>query len=203
MSPDSSFADLMARLRQGDDAAAASVFHHFAHRLIGLARGHLDSRVRPKVDPEDVLQSVFKSFFLRHAAGRFDLEGWDGLWALLTVITVRKCGRVNRYFRSGGRDAETVATPAGDASNPLWEALASDPSPAEAVMLAELVEQLLRDLPERDRDAVTLGLQGYSAVEISKQLGRPERSVYRVLQRVRTQLEHLQAEGNEAPPTEP
>jgi RNA polymerase sigma-70 factor (ECF subfamily) len=146
-----------------------------------------------------VLQSVYRSFFLRQAAGQFDLDGWEGMWALLTVITVRKCGRVNRHFRSAGRDAETGAGISSDESGSSWEALASDPSPSEVVMLAELVEGLLRDLPERDRAVVALGLQGYSASEISMQLQRPERSVYRVLQRVRIRLEQMQTEPSETP----
>jgi RNA polymerase sigma-70 factor (ECF subfamily) len=204
MTREDSFANLMDRLRHGDDAAAASVFHRFAHRLITLARLRLDSRARPKVDPEDVLQSVFKSFFLRQAAGQFDLGGWDGLWALLTLITVRKCGRVNRYFRSAGRDAEISALPAGGDPGPAWNVLASDPSPAEVLLLTELVEGLLRALPERDRAVVTLGLQGYSAPEISQQLGRPQRSVYRVLQRVRSRLEGIEADdATAAPPADP
>jgi RNA polymerase sigma-70 factor (ECF subfamily) len=98
MSPESSFADLMARLRAGDRDASALVFERFTRRLIGLARAHLDARLRQKVDPEDVLQSAYKSFFIRHARGEFDIDGWDGLWALLTVITVRKCSRVRERF---------------------------------------------------------------------------------------------------------
>src|SRR5438874_1802198 len=64
---DPSFAQLMARLQARDEAAAAEVFGRFGQRLIGLARQHLDMRVRQKVDPDDVMQSALKSFFLRHA----------------------------------------------------------------------------------------------------------------------------------------
>src|SRR5438552_2680938 len=88
-----SFPDLMARLRAGDADAAARVFERFAHRLAALAQVHLDGRTRRLVDPEDVLQSVFRSFFARHADGQLDLADWDGLWALLVVLTLRKCGR--------------------------------------------------------------------------------------------------------------
>ena len=41
---------------------------------------------------EDVMASVFKSFFRRHAEAPFDLSSWDSLWSLLTLITLRKCG---------------------------------------------------------------------------------------------------------------
>jgi RNA polymerase sigma-70 factor (ECF subfamily) len=196
MPTEGSFADIMARLRAGDPDAAAAVFHRFAGRLIALARKRLDGRLRQKVDPEDVLQSVYKSFFLRHAGGQFDLRDWDGLWALLTVITVRKCGRWADHFRAGIRDVGREKPPpaAGDADR-SWEVLAREPSPSEAAVLAETVEDLIRGLPERDRAIVTLGLQGYTGVEISEELGRPERTVYRVLGRVRKQLQRQRDES--------
>ena len=46
-------------------------------------------QTRQKVDPEDVVQSAFRSFFTRQAAGQFDVASWDDLWGLLVVITVR------------------------------------------------------------------------------------------------------------------
>jgi RNA polymerase sigma-70 factor (ECF subfamily) len=201
MADDASFADVMARLRAGDEAAAATVFHRFAQRLIELARARLDTRMRQKVDPEDVAQSVYKSFFLRHAEVQFELANWDSLWGLLTVIAVRKCGRWHAHFHTQGRDvaAEVSVRPAGDDSGSGWEALAREPSPAETTMLAETVEQLLGELEGRDREIVALGLQGYTAVEIRDRLARPERTVYRVLKRVRKRLEQMRAEGAEPP----
>ena len=83
MSPDESFDALMARLRARDEAAASLVWDRYVRQLISLARSHLNTLVRRKVDPDEVVQSVFRSFFLRQAAGQFDLTGWDGLWGLL------------------------------------------------------------------------------------------------------------------------
>jgi RNA polymerase sigma-70 factor (ECF subfamily) len=198
MPTDDSFADVMARLRAGDDDAAAQVFRRFTRRLVALARARLDSRVRQKVDPEDVLQSVYKSFFLRCEQGKLSLGGWDNLWSLLTVITTRKCGRWARKFHTGRRDvaAEVPAAGACDESSVI-ELFSDDPSPAEAAMLSELVELLLRDLGERDGAILALALQGQSAAAISEQLGRPERTVYRVLERIKRRLQAAQAE---APP---
>src|SRR4051812_14113370 len=104
MPDEESFADLMARLRAGDQDAAARVYQHFARRLIGLARSRLDGLMRRKEDPEDVVQSVFRSFFARQAGGQFDLDDWNSLWSLLTVITLRKCGHRVEYFRAARRD---------------------------------------------------------------------------------------------------
>lgn len=60
-----SLAVMWERLRHGDIAAATRIFQQFAGRLIGLARLRLDAQVRQKVDPKDVLPSVWKSFFRR------------------------------------------------------------------------------------------------------------------------------------------
>jgi RNA polymerase sigma-70 factor (ECF subfamily) len=193
MGPDDSFDCLMTRLRAGDDDAAAEVFNRFARRLIGLARSRLDHLIRGKVDPEDILQSVYRSFFLRHAAGDFHLDGWDGLWGMLTVITVRKCDYRRKFFRAARRDVEREATPRGD--GPTFEAATREPTPAEAAELAEIVERLMRELVGREKDILALSLQGYNNVEISAQVRRTERTVQRVLKRVRERLEEMRTEA--------
>ncbi len=195
MPAESSFAAVMTRLRAGEASAAREIFDRFASRLIGLARVHLDCKVRQKVDPEDILQSACKSFFVRFAQDQFDLTSWDSLWALLTVMTVRKCNRWTAYFRTGKRNVNAEATPLpGSDSEPDWQALAPEPTPAEAVLLADLVEGLLREQFPENRPIVSLALQGHSAAEISRQLNRPERTVSRVLKKVRERLEQSQVE---------
>lgn len=184
---DASFDDVMARLRAGDEAAAAKVFDRFANRLIALARARLDARLRQKLDPEDVLQSVYRSFFARHAGGQFAFDGWDGLWALLTLMTVRKCARAAEWYATGSRDVSAELSPAGgERAGPAL--LARDPRPEEVVMLTELVEGLLRGLGERDRGIVALALQGYTPADIVSETGIPERTVYRALERARGSL---------------
>jgi RNA polymerase sigma-70 factor (ECF subfamily) len=187
-----SFADVMAHLRAGDDEAAAQVFHRFAHRLIGLARSRLGPVMRQKVDPEDVLQSVFKSFFVRQAGGQVQAEDWDALWGMLVVITLRKCGRRVNHYRAARRDVrrEVGHEPAGP-SGAAWEAADPEPAPEEAAMLTETVEQLLASLEGKQREILTLSLQGQSVPEISAALGCTERTVYRVLERVKEWLQSV------------
>jgi RNA polymerase sigma-70 factor (ECF subfamily) len=190
---DPSFVDLMARLRGGDEEAARLIFQRFAGRLIALARSRLDERLRQKVGPEDVVQSALKSFFFRHAAGQFELDSWDSLWSLLTVITLRKCGHKVEHFRAACRDVrrERVAPSAEDDSAASWQGIAREPTPDEAAQLADTVEQLFAGLDTDDRRIVELALQGHTAAEISVQLGILERTVYRRLERVKGRLERL------------
>lgn len=198
MSPNHSFDDLMARLRSGDNDAATQVFNRFAGRLIALARRRLDPQILQKMDPEDVLQSVFRSFFRCQAAGQMDdLATWDNLWGMLVVITLRKCGRRLDYFHAACRDVQReVSAPApADQSGPDWEATAPEPTPAEAAILTETVEHLMNRLEGRHRQILALSLQGYSAPEISSQVSCTERMVYRVLGRVKEWLERMRDEN--------
>jgi RNA polymerase sigma-70 factor (ECF subfamily) len=187
-----SFAGLMERLRGGDDAAARVVFERYTRQLVALARRRLDERLAAKVDPEDVVQSAYKSFFVRQREGQLDVGNWQSLWGLLTVITLRKLADRAAHFRAARRDAaREVAPPVGDETSP-WEALDREPSPEEATLLAETVEELVRDLDADERPILELSLQGYSASEISQQLSRAERSVRRLRERIRKRLERMQ-----------
>ena len=180
---------LMARLSAGDEDAAAEVFSRFAHRLIGVARGKLHDVLRSKEDPEDVVQSVYRSFFRRQREGQFHIDSWEDIWGILTVMTVRKCGRRLNYFRADRRNVEREV-PLPDAADPGggWEAVARDPSPVEAAVLAETLEELLRGLGDLDRQILSLHLHGCTPEEISAQVGYSRRTVRRTLDRIRSRL---------------
>jgi RNA polymerase sigma-70 factor (ECF subfamily) len=188
------FTRLMARLRGGEDAAAREVFERFAARLVTMARGRFNRLLARKVDPEDVVQSAFKSFFARHRAGKLSVGDWDGLWSLLTLITLRKCADRAEYFLADRRDAarEASGPEGGDGSGAWLLVLDRQPRPEEAVILAETVEHLFRDVSAHERPVLELSLQGYTAPEISLRLGRAERSVRRLRERTRERLERLQ-----------
>jgi RNA polymerase sigma-70 factor (ECF subfamily) len=100
-----------------------------------------------------VVQSVYKSFFARYQAGQFDLHSWDDLWSLLTVLTVRKCVNRIQYFRAQCRDIAQEASPGSraDALDVLRQALDPAPTPDEAAILTELIEQLLRGMSPDSR----------------------------------------------------
>jgi RNA polymerase sigma-70 factor (ECF subfamily) len=197
MSEDSSFDVLLARLRAGDEDAATTIFNRYVRRLVGLARSRLDALTRAKVDPEEVANSALKSFFRGYAGGKFDLEGWDSLWEVLLLITLRKCGRRIEYFRAQRRDVlKEVHPAAAEDATASWEAIAHEPTPEEAAMLNETIEQVLQSLHERERPILVLALQGFSLPEISERIHRTERTVYRVLKRIRDKLEEMRLVGS-------
>jgi RNA polymerase sigma factor (sigma-70 family) len=192
-----SFTEFLANLHKKDDAAAQELFGRFAHQLIALALRHIDAGLRHKVDPEDVVQSAYKSFFFRYGAGNLDVVNWNSLWGLLTLITVRKCAERVAYHRAECRDARREASaPTGDEAAPWREPFGREPTPLEAAVLSETVEQLLAGLDEEERPVLELSLQGYTTREISERLGRAERTVRLLREGVRHRLERMQRESS-------
>jgi len=191
-----SFAEFLSRLQECDDAAAQELFGRFTHQLIALALRHIDAGLRHKVDPEDVVQSVYKSFFFRYGAGNLGVVNWNSLWGLLSLIAVRKCAERVAYHRAECRDiAREASSPRGDEAALGPEPFGREPTPLEAAMLSETIEKLLAGLDEEERPVLELSLQGYTTREISERLGRAERTVRLLREGVRHRLERMQRES--------
>lgn len=169
-------------------------FERFSQQLIGMARKHLGARLENKVDPEDVVQSAYKSLLLRYGDRGLNAEGWQGVWALLATITIRKCADRARFHQAECRDIRREAVAPAQDSAPWTAAVSREPTPEHAVMMSEVMEDLLGRLEEDERTMIELSLQGFSTQEISVRTGRAERSVRRLRERVRKFLERQQAE---------
>jgi DNA-directed RNA polymerase specialized sigma24 family protein len=187
MAADPSFEELMARVRAGDDAAETLVFRRYARRLVGLAARQFDGWMRDRIDVEDAVLSACKSFFLRCRRDAFELADWDELWSILAMITLRKCSHRREHARAARRDIarELRGPEAAD-----LDALVLDrgPTPEEAAMLSEMVEQLFSSTEPVDRPIVEQILMGYTAEEVADRCDCSVRTVGRVRQRARQRL---------------
>jgi RNA polymerase sigma-70 factor (ECF subfamily) len=191
-----SFAEFVSGLQARDGAAARQLFGRFTRQLIALALRHIGAGLRHRVDAEDVVQSVYKSFFVRYGAENPGVVNWNSLWGLLALITVRKCAERAAYHRAGCRDAAREAPPPrGEEAAPWPAPLGREPTPLEAAVLAETVKQLFAGLGEDERPVLELSLQGYTTREISERLGRAERTVRLLREGVRRRLERMRREG--------
>jgi RNA polymerase sigma-70 factor (ECF subfamily) len=190
-----SFAEFLAGLQSRDDTAAQELFGRFTHQLRALALRHIAGGLRHKVDPEDIVQSTYKSFFVRYGPGNLDLVNWNSLWGLLALIAVRKCAERAAYHCAECRDAAREVAATREEQAPAWlEPLGREPTPLEAAELTETVQQLLAGLDEEERPILELSLQGYTTREVSERLGRAERTVRLLREGVRLRLERMQRE---------
>jgi RNA polymerase sigma factor (sigma-70 family) len=183
-------ADLMARWREGDQQAAGEMFRRYAERLVALARRRMSTRLARHLDPEDVVQSAYRSFFSGARAGCYALRRDGDLWRLLAAITLHKLGRqVERHTAS--KRAVEREQPFGEENALLdlhGETPARGPTPDEEAALAETLERMLRGLGPLERRMIELRLQGCSLAEIAGDVHRSERTVRRLLERVKEKL---------------
>lgn len=90
MSTDNESIQLLVRWKAGDEAAAEEIFSRYLHRLAGLARNRLSDKMQRRIDPEDVVQSAYRSFFRQAKEDRYELKRSGDLWRLLAAITINK-----------------------------------------------------------------------------------------------------------------
>jgi len=183
-------AELVERWRQGDEEAAAQLFRRFAHRLIGLAASRLSKPLGRRVDPEDVVQSAYRSFFSAARKGEFTLNRSGDLWKLLVSITLHKLQKQAERHAAGKRALAQERQLDGPSENAFMELVTSrEPSPLEAATLVEDVQNLLRQLEPHQRPILELRLQGFDHGEISDKTELSERTVRRTLGHVKKLLE--------------
>lgn len=136
--------ELLTRWQRGDHQAAAELYHRYASRLIGLARSRLSSQLARRIDPEDVVQSVYRSFFAAARDGHYEVQNGDGLWHLLVTITLHKLhDQVDRLAtRKRALERERTFGSEDSLFGIQGDLFTRDPSPAEAVALVEQLEQV-------------------------------------------------------------
>ncbi len=182
--------ELLSRVRAGNASAADELFHRFFEGLIALAAARLSAKLARRLDPEDVVQSAYRSFFLGAQQGRYVLKRSGDLWRLLVGITLHKLQHQVEHHTAAKRALAGEQLLAEDSLGGLADLVqARDPSPLEAAALADEVEQLLARLEPHQRPMLELRLQGHSLDEIAQQLQCSERTVRRTMDVVRKMLD--------------
>jgi hypothetical protein len=75
MTPDSDFEHLIGQVRRGDEHAAAELVRRYEKALRLAVHVRLsDPGLRRLLDSTDICQSVLASFFVRVAAGQYELK---------------------------------------------------------------------------------------------------------------------------------
>lgn len=185
---------LLQRWRAGDESAAEVIYRRYAERLWTLAESRISQRLGVRVGPEDIVQSVFRTFFRRARNGQFSVEHSGSLWRLLVQITLNKVGQQYRRHGAARRDVAAEAYSLDEAVH--LETATHDPSPADAAILADELEAALADLDDSKAQMFRLSLQGFSTSQIADQMGCSRWTVRRVLDRIGYQLlRRLRAEN--------
>jgi RNA polymerase sigma factor (sigma-70 family) len=191
MPEDDSFAEFIHRIRAGDDQAARELVERYEPVIRREVRLRLrDQRLASRFDWTDVCQSVMASFFVRAAAGQYELEQPDQLLRLLVVMTRNKVTKQVRRNSADRRDYRRL-----EPRDPAYldGRLAEVPNPSRLIAGRELLEELRRRLSEEERRLADLRADGCEWAEIAAELGgTPQarrKQLARALDRVEQQLE--------------
>jgi len=136
--------------------------------------------IRRVFEPEDIVQSAFRSLFRGVNAGSYVAPEGRSLWSLLAVIAI------NKVRRKATRDRSVAAVSLEQCCQENGVAAVQEsmsPEQFEAC-LVESVESL----QPLEREIVRLRVQGYSVEEISDRLDRSCRTIERMFQSVRAKL---------------
>jgi len=179
---------LLKRLHQGSQDAATQLYLRYVHRLRALAEAQCSAELSRRVDAEDIVQSIFGSFFRGASKGYYEVPEGEELWKLFLVIALNKIRAKGNYHRAARRDIRL--TVGGD----CFEHLPAPPSKTEEGDLAFLrltVSEALEQLPAQHKEMVTLRIEGHEVAEIARLTGRSQRTVERILQQARQRLTEL------------
>ena len=186
---DEAFISLIGRVRAGDqDASALLVERHGAAVRRAVRFRLTDPRMRSLFDSMDICQSAMGSFFIRAAAGQFEVNSPEQLVKLLTTMARNKLVSHARKERA----RFTVCTSAENSVDELSVAVSSEPDPALITSARELCQNALDRMTAEERDLLELRRQGHAwdaialtrhiaPVALRKQLSR---ALDRVLQEV-------------------
>jgi RNA polymerase sigma-70 factor (ECF subfamily) len=180
---------LLNRYRGGSQDAATELYLRYAQRLRGLARTQLSANLAARVDIDDIVQSIFGSFFRGVNSELYQVPAGEELWKLLLVIALHKIRTQGRYHNAAKRDARRTT------STESIEPVLASRAEADQAFLQLVIEETLESMPDQHRKIVEMRLEGLDVMEIAEKLGRSKRTVERLLQQARARLSVLLDEG--------
>jgi RNA polymerase sigma-70 factor, ECF subfamily len=184
---------LLVELRNGDELAAAQLYQRYAHRLKALAEKKTGKDLANRFDSEDVIQSVFRSFFERARNGLYDVPTGGDLWPLLLVIALQKVRAYGTHHRAGRRDVRRER--GSDDQETVHLASQRFKLEEPQSLLKLIAEETLELLPALHRQVASWRLEGYDHQEIAKKTGRSKRTIERIFQECRVILQQLLTES--------
>jgi RNA polymerase sigma-70 factor (ECF subfamily) len=168
MAEELAFTDLIRRVRSGDEKAAAELVRRYEPAIRTAVRVRLtDPGLRRYLDSMDICQSVLANFFVRAAAGQFDVDKPERLVKLLVTMARNKVTNHALREQAARRDQRRLQKGALDEA-----ALAvAQPSPSQVVANRELLEEFKKRLSEEERQLADQRALGRSWAEIAEQAG--------------------------------
>jgi RNA polymerase sigma factor (sigma-70 family) len=181
------FADLIRRVRGGDEDAANELVRRYEPAIRRAVRIRLaDSRLERAFDSMDVCQSVMASFFVRAALGQFDLDAPDQLLRLLATMARHKLSDQIDRERAECRDMRRVE----EGSSHSREVAGGTATPSREVAARDLLHQMQSRLSPEERELADMRQQGLEWSEIAARVGGTAEALRKRLARAADRVAH-------------
>jgi RNA polymerase sigma-70 factor (ECF subfamily) len=178
----------VSRLEPITDSMATNIDNQYRGRLCQLVEREMNRRFRRREDPEDVVQSAFRTFYRRSTLGEFRIDSSTDLWRLLETITRHKLLKHVEKHCTAKRTPRREEYPEGDDLPGLA------PTPEEAAIAADLIEHALAGLNESYITIFNLRLQKHTEEEMAAELNCTRTLVRTKLNRIRDRLGRLSSD---------
>ncbi|MEL6104463.1 MAG: sigma-70 family RNA polymerase sigma factor [Planctomycetota bacterium] len=179
----------------GEHQCSTEVVVTFSDRLLRLASSRMPERMQARVDPADVVQSAFRSFFTKHRRDGLDFAETEDVWRLLAAITFHKVQHAIRYHSRKVRDVRRDVI----GHEQIQATESGSPTASSLSIMEDTLRAILRELPATHQQVLQLRLEGHSIDEIATKLDVSTRTVNRGLKLARTVAGRL---VNQEPPGE-
>src|SRR5262249_5101279 len=124
---------LLRQVRRGDQEAARLLYRRYAHPPRALARARAPPGFAGRGGDDDIVQSVFGSFFRGVIHGSYDVPAGKELWHLFLAITLNKIRAKRVYHRAAKRDVRQ--TSGGELIDRSADVLATDGQAADVLRI--------------------------------------------------------------------
>jgi RNA polymerase sigma-70 factor (ECF subfamily) len=176
---------LLRRFQAGEQDAATALFRRYAQRIQHLARRNMATDLGIRFDADDVVQSVFRTFFRRVQAGCYQLPDGEELWRLLLVLALNKVRALAVHHRALKRNVNATVVQEPQSLS-RYATKNSDELALHSLQL--VIAELLDRLPAVQQQIIVKRINGCQIEEIAADTGRSKRTVERVLQSFRQRL---------------
>jgi DNA-directed RNA polymerase specialized sigma24 family protein len=167
-SEDATFQELIEWVRRGDGEAAVCLVRRYESAIRRAARFRLRSaRLNAVLDSLDICQSVLASFFVRAAAGEYEITEPEQLLRLLVQMARNKVVDHARREHAQRRDHRQV--PLGVAVHDT--VVGTVPGPDHVASSRELFAEVYRRLSTEERRLVDMRNAGRDWASIAREQG--------------------------------
>jgi RNA polymerase sigma factor (sigma-70 family) len=185
--------------KQGSESAAQMLFERYFQKLVNVSLSRVQRKKRVEDEEDAAIQAMY-SFLTGIEAGKYpEINDRTALWPLLVDIVVKNSQKQRRKQYAAKRNdidvgGESVFINASDGTLQIADFAVDQISESDSVELAEIIQKVRGGLNDFERQIFDMKLEHRSNREIAIQLGRPSRTIDRmVANAIKPQLQSLLA----------